>query len=115
MLSICAARRLDLAWVTVPEASPLSGKSQRELDMRRQMGVSVVGVVREGDLNTNPPGSYRFAAGDAVAVIGDNDRIAALQELAEPGPRTEAAAGRAGMPLSGWSQKVTAQPAGANT
>lgn len=90
-----AARLLDLAWVTVPEASPLSGKSLRELDMRRQMGVSVVGVVREGDLNTNPPGSYRFAAGDAVAVIGDNDRIAALQELAEPDSHPEAAAGRA--------------------
>jgi len=90
-----AARLLDLAWVTVPEASPLSGKSLRELDMRRQMGVSVVGVVREGDLNTNPPGSYRFTAGDAVAVIGDNDQIAALQELAEPDSHPESAAGRA--------------------
>lgn len=78
-----AARLLDLAWVTVPEGSPLAGQSLRELNIRRQMGVSVVGVLRDGNLNANPPGSFRFAAGDAATVIGDNEQIAALQELAQ--------------------------------
>jgi CPA2 family monovalent cation:H+ antiporter-2 len=80
-----AARLLDLAWVTVPEGSPLAGQSLRELDIRRTMGVSVVGVLREGKLNANPPGSFRFTAGDAAAVIGDNERIATFQQLAQPG------------------------------
>jgi CPA2 family monovalent cation:H+ antiporter-2 len=80
-----AARLLDLGWVTVPEGSPLAGQSLRELDIRRAMGVSVVGVLRDGNLNANPPGSYRFAAGDAAAVIGDNERIATFQKLAQPG------------------------------
>jgi CPA2 family monovalent cation:H+ antiporter-2 len=79
-----AARLLDLAWVTVPEGSPLEGQSLRELDIRRALGVSVVGVLRDGNLNPNPPGSFRFVAGDAAAVIGDNERIAAFQALAEP-------------------------------
>ncbi len=80
-----AARLLDLAWVTVPEGSPLAGQSLRDLDIRRTMGVSVVGVLREGNLNANPPGSFRFTAGDAAAVIGDNERIATFQQLAQPG------------------------------
>ncbi len=78
-----AARLLDMAWVTVSEGSPLVGQSLRELDIRRRMGVSVVGVLRDGKLNANPPGSFRFAASDAVAVIGDNEQIATLEELAQ--------------------------------
>lgn len=78
-----AARLLDLAWVTVPGGSPLEGRSLHELDVRREMGISVVGVLRDGQINANPPGAYRFAAGDAAAVIGDNEHIAAFQELAE--------------------------------
>lgn len=80
-----AARLLDLAWVTVPEGSPLEGRSLSELDIRSQLGVSVVGVLREGHLNANPSGAFRFNADDAAAVIGDNERIAAFERFAQPG------------------------------
>ena len=83
-----AARLLDLAWVTVPAGSPLIDKSLRELDIRRQWGVSVVGVLREGKLNPNPPGSFRFAAGDAAAVIGAHEHIAVFQKSAQPDPES---------------------------
>lgn len=79
-----AARLLDLAWVSVPEESPLVGQSLSELDIRRRTGVSVVGVLRDGDLNANPSGAFRFAPEDSAAVIGDNECIAAFQALADP-------------------------------
>ena len=79
-----AARLLDLGWVTVPEDSPLVGQSLRELDIRRSVGVSVVGVLRAGKLNANPPGSFRFAAGDAAAVIGDHEKVAQFEASAQP-------------------------------
>lgn len=80
-----AARLLDLAWVTVPTGSPLEGHSLSELDIRSQLGVSVVGVVREGQLNANPSGAFRFNADDAAAVIGDNEHILAFERFAQSG------------------------------
>jgi Trk K+ transport system NAD-binding subunit len=79
-----AARLLDLGWVTVPEGSPLAGQSLRKLDIRRTVGVSVVGVLRDGNLNANPPGSFRLAAGDATAVIGDREKVAEFEARAQP-------------------------------
>ncbi len=79
-----AARLLDLAWVTVPENSPLAGQSLRELDIRRTVGVSVVGVLRDGKLNANPPGSFRLVAGDAAAVIGDHEKVTQFEASAQP-------------------------------
>lgn len=80
-----AARLLDLGWVAVPHDSPLVGQSLRELDVRSQMGVSVVGVLRDGQLNANPSSTFRFAAGDAAAVIGDREQVAAFEAQAQPG------------------------------
>lgn len=81
-----AARLLDLGWVSVPEGSPLEGRSLQELDLRRKTGVSVVGVLREGKLKANPSASFRFASGDAAAVIGDHAQVAGFEAIAQPQP-----------------------------
>ena len=79
-----AARLLELAWISIPADSPLAGHSLAELDIRRQTGASVVGVLRQGALHTNPSATFSRAADDAAAVIGDADQIDSLQRMALP-------------------------------
>lgn len=85
-----AARLLEMEWLPIPEGSPWAGKSLRELDLRRQTGVSVVAVLREGRLLANPGGSFRFMAGDAAAVIGSNEEVAQVQAMAQPAAEADA-------------------------
>jgi len=76
---------LDMSWVKVNSGSTLNDRSIRELGIRSQTGVSVVGVVREAKFKPNPPPDYRFATGDLVAVIGKSDEISAFEALVQPG------------------------------
>jgi CPA2 family monovalent cation:H+ antiporter-2 len=75
---------LDMSWVKVSSGSTLNDRSIRELGIRSQTGVSVVGVIREAKFKPNPPADYRFAAGDLVAVIGKPDEITAFETLSRP-------------------------------
>lgn len=75
---------LDLTWVTLPPASPLIGRTIREIGIRSQTGATVVGVMREGTLYPNPEIDYRFACGDLAAVIGQPTQLAAFQAWAAP-------------------------------
>ncbi len=73
-----AQRLLQLVWVELAEQSEMVGHTLGELGIRTRTGVSVVAVLHEGKLLTNPPLSYRFAAGDLVAILGDGDQRAAF-------------------------------------
>jgi CPA2 family monovalent cation:H+ antiporter-2 len=71
-----AARLLELTWLTLPPDSPLIGRTIHELKIRSHTGVSVVGVMRDGEFYPNPDASYQFTAGDLVAVIGNPEQLA---------------------------------------
>jgi len=79
---------LDMSWVKVLSGSTLNDRSIREVGIRSQTGVSVVGVIREAKFKPNPPADYRFAAGDLVAVIGKPDEITAFETLSQPDGNT---------------------------
>jgi CPA2 family monovalent cation:H+ antiporter-2 len=71
-----AEHQFDLQWVKLAAASGLAGKSIGESNVRKTTGASIVGVVRNGDLKTNPDASFVLEAGDLIAVIGgDADRL----------------------------------------
>jgi CPA2 family monovalent cation:H+ antiporter-2 len=74
-------RMLDIAWVTIPENSPLIGQTIQELRIRSQTGASVVAVMRNDVLHPNPDIAYQFMAGDLVAAIGSPPQLATFQEL----------------------------------
>ena len=76
-----ASRFLEMNWVAVPADSPLIGQTIRESAIRRQTGVSVVGIMRDGALSPNPDTAYRFASGDFVAVMGSPQQLAVFQKL----------------------------------
>jgi len=65
-----AEQQFDLQWVELEAGSQLSGCSIAEAEIRKATGVSVVGIIRQGELTTNPPPDFRFQHGDLVAIIG---------------------------------------------
>ncbi len=87
------ARHLDVDWVSVPAGSPLEGRTLGELRLRATTGVSVVAIVREGALTSNPDGNVRLERGDLVAVMGTRDQTAAFAalRLGKPGGAETAA------------------------
>ncbi len=77
-----AGNLLELTWVSLILGSPLHNRSLREMDIRRRTGASVVGVMREGTLNTNPGPEFQFQEGDLVAVIGKVVESMAFKKMA---------------------------------
>lgn len=77
-----AGSLLELNWLTLDPVSPLNGCTIGELAVRSRTGASVVGVFRNGTLYPNPAPDFRFARGDAVAVMGRPEEYDKFQELA---------------------------------
>ncbi len=77
------ARLLAVEWFSLPAQSGLVGCTLGECHIRSRTGASVVGVMRGGTFTPNPPISYRFQAGDWVAVMGGSEELTAFGELVE--------------------------------
>lgn len=65
-----AEQQFDLQWVELNGDNPLIDKTIAEAEIRKVTGVSVVGVLRGGELETNPEPSFRLNQNDLVAIIG---------------------------------------------
>ncbi len=76
---------LELSWERLEPESLLIGKSLRELAIRRTIGVSIVGVLRDGDFTTNPSAEFAFQQGDMLAIIGSPSQRTAIHRLAQTG------------------------------
>jgi monovalent cation:H+ antiporter-2, CPA2 family len=73
------ARQLDFTWVGLPPDSPFDGQTLGQLRLRSTLGVSVVGIIRDGTLVANPDGESSLQRGDLVAVLGTRDQIGAFE------------------------------------
>jgi CPA2 family monovalent cation:H+ antiporter-2 len=65
-----AEQQFDLQWVELEKESPLIGVTIAEAEIRKTSGVSVVGIIRDDNLATNPDPTFRFQQKDLVAIIG---------------------------------------------
>lgn len=65
-----AEQQFDLQWVELEPDNPLIDASIAEAELRKTTGISVVGILREEKLETNPEPSFRFRQHDLVAIIG---------------------------------------------
>jgi CPA2 family monovalent cation:H+ antiporter-2 len=74
---------LDLNWVHLNQDSPMIRHTIKEMGIRTNTGVSVVGVMREGTIYPNPNPDFQFAKGDLVGVMGESHQIEAFQRLAD--------------------------------
>ncbi len=76
-----ATHLLELNWIQLPTGSSLIGNLMKDLAIRDRTGVSVVGVMRNGNLHSNPGANFRFASGDLLAVIGNARQLSAFQAM----------------------------------
>ncbi|MBN2122770.1 MAG: cation:proton antiporter [Deltaproteobacteria bacterium] len=79
-----AEQQFDLQWVRLAQESPVAHRSIGESEIRKRTGVSVVGVVREGQLRPNPDADFVLLPDDLVAVIGSERDREAFFLIASP-------------------------------
>lgn len=89
------ARGIEIAWRSVPQGSPLIGRSLAEANLRAHTGASVIALIRDQQMLANPKSSTLFHTDDLVGLIGEGRDIAAAERLiaGEPEPPLEAPVG----------------------
>ena len=76
-----SGNELQLEQVAVPAASPASGRTLAELDLRRSTGIAVAAVRRGESLFPNPEASLRLEAGDVLVVLGTPPQLERFESL----------------------------------
>jgi CPA2 family monovalent cation:H+ antiporter-2 len=76
-----AQRLLQLQWLTIPGGSPLTARTIGEMDIRTKTGVSIVAILRQGQLHPNPNAQFQLQAEDVVAVLGNRYQYERFEEL----------------------------------
>ncbi len=82
-----AEQQFDLQWVKVGADCRLVGQSIGESEIRKKTGVSVVGVLRDDQLEPNPGPQFRFQEKDLVAIIGSAETRSSFQSCFFPAER----------------------------
>ncbi|MBU2644890.1 cation:proton antiporter [bacterium] len=75
---------LELSWVLVEDKSPLIGHTPKSLNIRKEMGVSIVGVIHGREVSPNPDPDYVFATKDLLAVMGNPQELDEFQKYVSP-------------------------------
>ncbi|MDA0667895.1 MAG: SLC13 family permease [Planctomycetota bacterium] len=68
-----------MAEISIPQRSPLLGKTLRELDFRGKFGVNVMSIWRDGAALEGELAGIRLQAGDALLLAGSVVRVRRLQ------------------------------------
>jgi CPA2 family monovalent cation:H+ antiporter-2 len=79
-------RSTPCQWLLLPEGSPADGKTLAQLHLRRQYGVQIQAIRREGKFIRFPDGSAELRAGDRVLLCGGSYPLSQLQEWLVPIP-----------------------------
>jgi trk system potassium uptake protein TrkA len=67
--------------IDVPAPKAWVGKSLKELNVRAKLGVNIIAVKRDEDVNVSPAADYIITAQDIMVVLGDNKALNAVQKL----------------------------------
>lgn len=76
-------------WLLVPEASPVAGKTLAELHIRRQFGVLIQAIRREGKFINFPNGSSDLQVGDRLLLCGNFHALNQTSRWIAPTETTE--------------------------
>jgi voltage-gated potassium channel len=79
------AEGLDLIMeeVEVGPESPLAGKALRDTNVRKDLNVIVIAILRkDGDMIFNPSADTNVAVGDKIIAVGNRSGIEGLAEMA---------------------------------
>ncbi len=75
---------LRLEQVRIPDDSKLNGCTLREANIKQRSGAMVLAVNQSGKLVTNPPPNHVFQSGDELIVLGADEELNKVRQLAEP-------------------------------
>lgn len=79
-----ASQLFDFAWVEVCPDSVMSGESIGRLGIRTRTGAAIVGVMRDGQMLSNPGPATCLEPCDLLAIAGTPEQRRALEALARP-------------------------------
>ncbi len=74
---------VEISILRVSERSPLAGKSLKEIDMRKNYGLTVLGIRRNTQIMSNPDAEVRLFPNDTLIILGSPEKIAAVASLFE--------------------------------
>ncbi|GIK36659.1 MAG: sodium/hydrogen exchanger [Chloroflexota bacterium] len=77
-------RGMELAWVSLNNASSLVGKTLAEADIRALTGASVIAILRNQQVIANPKSATVLHADDIVGLIGEAAQIGEVRWLLSP-------------------------------
>ncbi|NDV18199.1 portal protein [Pseudodesulfovibrio sp. JC047] len=86
-----AEHQFDLQWLDLAEHSPWAHKSIADNNIRRKTGASIVGLVHNGELLTNPDARHILVPGDRLAIIGNDEARQQCVRQSAPPSQSEAA------------------------
>jgi CPA2 family monovalent cation:H+ antiporter-2 len=75
-------QRFDLKWVLLPADSPLVNCSIGRAGIRKKVGASVVGIIRNEKLIASPDAEFSFEVNDLVAIIGTEEARESFRAMA---------------------------------
>ena len=76
---------LEMSWVKVDERSALVGRTITQAAIRSRTGATVVGVLRDGRMISNPSADFTFKEDDLAAVVGNCNERQLFNSLAKGG------------------------------
>ncbi|MEM6648127.1 MAG: cation:proton antiporter [Bacteroidota bacterium] len=76
--------------VAVRKGAPVEGQTLGELHLRRDFGITVLAVRRQGKTVGNPDGAFRIHVGDRLVLVGRADQFAACADLFRETPQPTA-------------------------
>ena len=67
--------------VEVPAPKSWRGKNFRELNVRAKLGLNILAVRRNGEMNVSPSADFQIEEGDILVMLGDARALEAVQKL----------------------------------
>jgi len=67
--------------VEIPAPKSWQGKSLKELNVRAKLGVNIIAIETDGNINVSPSADYKITQNDIMVVLGDTAALEAVQKL----------------------------------
>lgn len=67
--------------VEIPAPKGWQGKSLKELNVRAKLGVNIIAIETDGNINVSPSADYKITQDDIMVVLGDTAALDAVQKL----------------------------------
>ena len=71
----------DYGILDIPAPKKWVGRNLKELNVRAELGVTIIAIENSGSTNVSPEAQYRIRENDTVVILGDNEALEAVQKL----------------------------------